>query len=298
LSQVDGEVKFSQWVSTDRSHLLNQSLPVAEFIDSLIEKLEKLLPHSFIAKKQAEYYRERKDNLCDGEMLVLMDFAENYSFILQDEAQGYHWTNDACTLHPVVLYYSQDGHTVFKSMCFVSDDLIHDVSFVYEIQRRVVDFVKGQNLTIKSIEYFTDGCAAQYKNCKSFLNLCEHENDFGIKAKWSFFATSHGKSACDGIGGSVKRTVTKYNLQHHDPQIADPKALFEFCSTIPSAIHFIYITSTELTLVRETFRERFAMAKTVKGTRSFHYFAPFSDEKILAKTISFDDASKTFRITK
>lgn len=271
-------------------------LPVAEFIDSLIKKIEKLLPHSFIANKQAEYYREKKENLGDGEMLVLMDFAENYSFILQDEAQGYHWTNDSCTLHPVVLYYNHDDDTFLKSMCFVSDDLIHDVGFVYEIQRKVVEFVKGRNLNIKSIEYFTDGCAAQYKNCKTFLNLCEHENDFGIPAKWNFFATSHGKNACDGIGGSVKRTVTKYNLQHHDPQIADPKALFEFCSTMPSAIHFSYIPSSDLILVRETLKNRFAMAKTVKGTRGFHHFAPVSNEKILAKTISLDDTSKIFRV--
>ena len=40
---------------------------------------------------------------------------------------------------------------------------------------------------------------------KIFLNSCLHKADFGITAEWHFSATSHGKGACDGLGGSVKR---------------------------------------------------------------------------------------------
>ena len=48
----------------------------------------------------------------------------------------------------------------------------------------------------------------QYKNFKSFLNLMHHQLDFGVPASWSFHATSHGKGACDGIGGPVKRATS------------------------------------------------------------------------------------------
>lgn len=54
---------------------------------------------------------------------------------------------------------------------------------------------------------------AQYKNKYNFINLCHHEQDFKIKAEWSFFATSHGKSECDVIGGTVKRLVRKESLE-------------------------------------------------------------------------------------
>ncbi len=40
-----------------------------------------------------------------------------------------------------------------------------------------------------------------------------HKIDFGIDAEWHFFATSHGKSTCDGLGGTVKRFATKASLQ-------------------------------------------------------------------------------------
>jgi len=41
--------------------------------------------------------------------LVLMDFTENYSFPVQDEAQGYNWTHQSCTVHPVVCYYKSSS---------------------------------------------------------------------------------------------------------------------------------------------------------------------------------------------
>ena len=44
-----------------------------------------------------------------------------------------------------------------------------------------------------------------------------------------FFATSHGKSACDGIGGTVKRLTRKASLQRPvTNQILTLEAMFSF----------------------------------------------------------------------
>ena len=58
-----------------------------------------------------------------------------------------------------------------------------------------------------------DGCGGQYKNFKNFFNLFSHKVDFSIKAEWIFFATSHGKSPCDGIGAVVKLHTAKRSSQ-------------------------------------------------------------------------------------
>ena len=50
-----------------------------------------------------------------------------------------------------------------------------------------ISFLNMPNIT--RIEYFSDGCAGQYKNFKKFLNLCHHKNDFGLDANWSFVVT-------------------------------------------------------------------------------------------------------------
>ena len=52
------------------------------FIVTLIDNLQQLRRHRFIARMQAAYYRDAKESLKLGEVLVVCDFAENYSFVL------------------------------------------------------------------------------------------------------------------------------------------------------------------------------------------------------------------------
>ena len=63
-------------------------MPVDEFVEILCDKLELLRPHCFIASEQARFFKECKSNLVPGEVLVTADYSENYSFVLQDAAQG------------------------------------------------------------------------------------------------------------------------------------------------------------------------------------------------------------------
>lgn len=87
------EMKFSQWISDGRMKLHTMLLPRQEFIDFMIAKIESLIPHSFITKAQNTYMKDRKGSLSHDEALVLMDFAENYNFVLQNEVQSYHWSH-------------------------------------------------------------------------------------------------------------------------------------------------------------------------------------------------------------
>ena len=60
--------------------------------------------------------------------------------------------------------------------------------------------------------YFSDGSGAQYKNFKNFTDLLLHEKDFDLKAEWHFFATSHERNACDGVGDTIKRLAAHASL--------------------------------------------------------------------------------------
>lgn len=46
-------VTYKQWTSTDRSSLETRIESVDEFLDCLVESLEKLVKHSFVAKQQS-----------------------------------------------------------------------------------------------------------------------------------------------------------------------------------------------------------------------------------------------------
>ena len=84
------EIQYKQWTTTDRSQLETISQSTEEFVETFIEKLQVLSRHDFIAKEQSNYLKDRNAAFNEGEDLVLGDFSENYTFIIQDAIQGYH----------------------------------------------------------------------------------------------------------------------------------------------------------------------------------------------------------------
>jgi len=107
--------------------------------------------------------------------------------------------------------------------------------------------------------------AAQYKNYKNFTNLMFHFKDFALPAEWHFFATSHGKNACDGVGGTVKRLAARASLQRpFSEQILTPRQLFEFAkSSIPGIVSFFVETQKVFDLIR-ILEPRFLQSITFK----------------------------------
>ena len=174
-------------------------------IEIIVEKFNKLIPHYYISHQQLEYLKDRKKNMIDDTAIVLFDFSENFSFVIQDEVEGHYYSRESCTLHPVVIYTKNEKNELEnRSLSYLTSDLRHDVSAVNTFLKRTIEYIKSNFPNIKNLDIFSDGCAGQYKNCINFYNLCQVKRLFSINIKWSFFATSHGKSPCDGIGGVIK----------------------------------------------------------------------------------------------
>ena len=165
----------------------------------------------------------------DTSCLILLNFAENYHYVVQDEVQGCHWNKEQCTLH--------------------------DTSFVFELQRQTCEYIKKALPNVTLLEYFNDGCAGQYKNFKTFLNLCYHSSDFGfVQSGASSLPVmgSHGKSPCDGLGGTVKRLLLRASLQRPvNDQILSFDKVMTFCTTSIKGITFFEISKDDMASVRE-----------------------------------------------
>ena len=298
---MDSEFHYCQWQTTDRASLVTLTTTYGEYKDLLVEKINELTRHSYLAKAQAKYIKAKKESLKKNEVMILGDFAENYQFLIQDEKQSFHWSKEYCTLHPLVIYYKDDeGNLQHHSLCFISDDNTHDTCFVHQIQTMIFKFIKEKIPGITKIYYVSDGCGGQYKNYKNFLNLCYHKDDYGIDAERIFFATSHGKSPCDGIQDSVKRHAAKRNLQRlKNNEILDYKAVLEVCQAEMKSIVFFGIDKEDMVVVRERMEKRFEVGKTIPGTRSSHHFIPQGGAKIAHKLCSEDEffaATHDFKI--
>ncbi|XP_038055995.1 uncharacterized protein LOC119727986 [Patiria miniata] len=288
------QIEYKQWTTTDRSTLETKIQTVDDFLDSFMATLRKLLRHDFIAKQQSHFLQHTKANMEPGEILVIADFAENYSFVVQDAAQSFHWNNLQATIHPFVCYFQQEGKlNEHLSFVVISDCNTHDTVAVHLFQKLLLQFLTNKIESFKKILYFSDGCAAQYKNLKNFINLCHHEEDFGVPADWHFFATSHGKGPSDGIGGTVKRLAARASLQRPlDQQIMTPWQLYEFATSQIKSIDFAFATTEQYKNETDILRQRFQIARTIPGTQKLHCFCPMSRDKIKVRDFSSSSDSR------
>ena len=181
-----------------------------------------------------------KTSLRPGHALILLDFAENYSFLVQDAIQRLHWNNSQAMLHPFVIYQMKDDKIATQSFCVISNSLQHNTNIVQYFLHIILEDLTTNIHQLKRCIYFSNGAASQYKNYKNFSNICNHEKDHGVPAEWHFFATSHGESPCDGVGGTVKRLVSRASLQLTTDPINTADKMFYWCKENVNGTKFFY----------------------------------------------------------
>jgi hypothetical protein len=91
------------------------------------------------------FLKELKCNLQSGEFVVLCDFAENYSFVLRDKAQWFHWNNAQVTIHPFVIYFKKSDalNTEHQNLVLISDCLKHDSILVHTFQQYLMNLIEN-----------------------------------------------------------------------------------------------------------------------------------------------------------
>lgn len=171
------DIIFQQRLTTDRCNLETIIKPVDEFVSYFVDKMDKLVTHDFICKEQSSFLNNKKDSLKQNEIIVLCDFAENYSFIIQNAAQGYHWNNSQAIIHPFVIYYKQNNSLENISFIIISEVLTHDTTSVLLFISKMLDFLK-QKICFSKIYFMSDGTAAHYKNKKNFASLCNYKSKY------------------------------------------------------------------------------------------------------------------------
>lgn len=124
--------------------------------------------------------------------------------------------------------------------------MTHNTVAVSTFQKHLIKEIKNIAPSVEKVAYFTDGTSCQYKNKKKkIVNLCHYINDFRVEAEWNFFASCHGKNACDGIGGTTKRELTRLQRPYSD-QILAPKDMFDYCSENISGVTYLYVSKEEI----------------------------------------------------
>ena len=104
------------------------------------------------------------------------------------------------------VYFKQNGSLQSHPLCYISDDLQHDVDFVYKVVAETIQFIKTFLVEdLYHAYYFTDGCSGQYKNRKNIINFSHHYEDFGVTANLVLFCHTPWKITMWWFGWNNKK---------------------------------------------------------------------------------------------
>nr|XP_053618254.1 uncharacterized protein LOC128679821 [Plodia interpunctella] len=192
-------------------------------ITILIKKFEENLTvfksHVFNIRNQYKSYRQCITGLTETEIALHIDFSENYTCKYHEEIQSVHFSRNQVTLHTAVMYYlTSTSDKRITSFCTVSSDLNHGPAAIWAHLHLVLDWVQKELPLIKTVHFFSDGPATQYKQKNNFYLLATRffEQYRFESLTWNFFESGHGKGAADGIGGSIKRLADNFVASGHD----------------------------------------------------------------------------------
>ena len=149
-------------------------------------------------------YREiktLKENLPENEIIVQMDFVENYTCKYLAEIQSAYWNQTPVALHPIVFYYRGQSSTLEdKSIAIISDELSHSTSTVCTFLDTLIPVLKEFRPNTVCVHYWTDSPSNQYRSKTMFNLVSKHTAVYGIRARLNYFESGHGKGPCDGLG--------------------------------------------------------------------------------------------------
>uniref|UniRef100_A0A6P7F2F6 Uncharacterized protein LOC114325877 n=1 Tax=Diabrotica virgifera virgifera TaxID=50390 RepID=A0A6P7F2F6_DIAVI len=263
----------------------------------LCKEIDDLTFHQYIADSQKNYLNHCKNNLELDTCIILMDFSENYSFIIQNSVQAFYYNNDQATVHPFCMYYrTEDKNDLLNvNYCVISDTKDHYAYTINAFTAKMMATIKQDFKWIKKVIYFSDGAPQQYKNKNHLANIACHEKDFGIKVtSYNYFATSHGKSVCDATGGSIKGQCMRHCIRSTpQDQITNALEMYNYGIEKVNSIRVLWVPDTDVKKYERKLRARFESAKTFPNTRKHHCYIPVNGNQMKMKITSFDVKEKS-----
>lgn len=236
-----------------------------ELVNTFLEMLNPFLLHEMKINHQFLAMKELKQNLTSKDLVLHIDFSENYLCKYESEVQSVHFgaSRQQICLHTGVAY-SKD---LIQSFCTVSEVLDHNAPAVMAHIKPVLQELITKKPDIENLHFISDSVSAQYRN-KTIFNLMQERIPSLFpklkKITWNYTEAGHGKGAPDGVGGTVKRIADEAVCQGQD--IYNFETFFELLRQKTNKI--LCLTVTEEMIEEE--RRMIEEVSPLKGTMDVH----------------------------
>ncbi|XP_069109647.1 uncharacterized protein [Argopecten irradians] len=294
------EVRYHEWkrVPVEEKgkkkmvmRMVQQTATSEEFVARLRNQTAEFQEHVARMRNQYEQIRLLKQKLPAHHAIAHMDFAENYNCRSAEEIQSAYWHQTGVTLHPVVIYTKDSENNEVQtlqhqSVVLISDELAHNSATVVTFLTDIVEMTKAIDPDIQCIHYWTDSPTSQYRNKTIFHMVANHEQLFGMKARWNYFEAGHGKGPCDGLGGTTKRMADQA-MRSGKTVIQDASDFYEWTQSDTCSMQNVKFRFVAKERCESTASELQNLhLKPVKGTMKIHAVVGLGDNGISVRNVS------------
>lgn len=209
IGQVNAEGKEKK-----RKDLAVERMKSSTFILLFSDHLKSFVKHNFVFRWQAQQFKDCLLKFPSDVVVSVVDFAENYSFKVQNEIQSMHWWSTQVTILVHISYIKNSVAAIEKTLHFyISDDKLHDTLFVQHCFMLHDNWMKQQGHRLRYHWVWSDGAASQFKARQPHYFVGRYYQLTGLHMMHNFSASRHGKGEHDGAGAVIKRTLTHEELK-------------------------------------------------------------------------------------
>ena len=265
-----------------RTRLVNVQEEKDVFVQTFLKELPDFREHCFRVGVQYQEMRVIKDEMQPQvEGVISMDYSENYSAKYMNSISAAYYDAQQVTIHPMV-FYMKDAFNMqhITSYVGVSEVTNHGVATTFAFLQTLIPLIKCDNPFLSVLHFVTDSPASQYRNKSICVLVARFEEFFGIKCTWSWLESGHGKSVCDGIGGSIKKKAD--NMIKSNRIISNAEEFFSELNGSTEKMILVKVnTSDVIKAEREVKRWKPPM---VTGISQMHFIAPVKNLLYMKQT--------------
>jgi hypothetical protein len=172
-----------------------------DFVRYLMPKVQNFVTHNFVANWQDDQCKTMMESAPAGVLISHIDFAENYTFAIQNEVQSMHWFSTSISILVHITVWKGEATEpgqeceVFKQThYYISDDKKHDSLFVQHCMMLHWEWLNAIGIRPSEHWVFSDGCAGQFKGATAMYFVARYPGlTGGCSMRWNYFGSGHGK---------------------------------------------------------------------------------------------------------
>ena len=221
--------------------------------------------HLFTKRTQASAYNEVKDNLKQNDLLIHVDYSENYNNKQQWEIQSAYFGHASFSIFTACCYFKDESNAINKEAITVTSETSdHSRSASVSCLQKVIHFVREKytHLPLKlNVIVWSDGCTAQFRSQYVFFLLSKFEAS--INLSWFYNQRHHGKGPMDGIGGTFKNAAYR-DIKSGKAIINDANEFADYADKTIKGISSLYMSSDDVIVEQEEIKTAPKILETPK----------------------------------